>query len=189
MKKIFTVLALCFAFAAHAETAGVTTEFEIEKGKNGGADSKSVSVAPYIKLGNGLKLDVKFEGGRDGGSVAGENHPLESKVEARVRKDIKLTDNVSVGLRLGVGEVLAARDFSYYTIEPMVGLKAAKELSFNTSYRYRNAFDTDNHFKTNTFKVGTAYKVTEQDEVGLKYFEKYGDSRSNGVEFVYSRGF
>jgi hypothetical protein len=178
--------------------AGVTTEFELENGRNGNADSRALSVAPFYKFDNGIKADIKLEGNRDNGhDVAGNNNSIGGLIEARVRKDYALTDRISAGLRLGVGEVLngsnkagQTQDFSYYTVEPILTYKATDALSFNTSYRYRNAFSQEDHsYKTNTAKVGVAYKLTQQDEVGAKYFEKYGDTRSNGVEFVYTRGF
>jgi hypothetical protein len=191
MKKILTILSLALSASAFAGGSGVTMEYEGEygQGKDSGTNGSSVSVAPYIKFGEGWKADVKFEGGRDFGQTNGENNSIDGKIEARIRKDVKLTDKFSAGLRLGIGEKFAGKDFSYYTVEPIVTYKLTEPWSVNASARYRNAFDTSNNYQTTTYKVGTAYKVTKEDEVGLKYFEKYGDSRSNGFELVYSRGF
>lgn len=200
MKKTLVIIALALVTGtAFAGNAGVTTEFEGEygKGKDSGTNGSSISVAPYYKFGDGWKADVKFEAGRDTGTEDGNVKPLDGKIEARIRKDYKLTDNLSAGLRLGIGEKFngsnnagTTTDFAYYTVEPIVTYKVTEPWSVNASWRYRNAFDASNYsFSTNTYKVGTAYKITKEDEVGVKYFEKYGDSRSNGFELVYSRGF
>jgi len=193
MKKIFTILALVISASAFAGVtgSGVTMEYEGEygQGKDSGTNGSSVAVAPYIKFGQGWKADVKFDAGRDFGQTDGQNNAIDGKIEARIRKDFKVTDKLAAGLRLGVGEKFAGKDFSYYTVEPIVTYNLTQPWSVNASVRYRNAFDTSNNFKTTTYKIGTAYKVTNQDEVGVKYFDKYGDSRSNGFELVYTRGF
>lgn len=190
MKKIFAFLSL-FASAAAFASAGVTTEFEGEygRGKDSGTNGSSVAIAPYVKFGDGWKADIKFEGSRDFGQVSGENKAIEGLTEARIRKDFKVTDKASVGLRVGIGEKYSTKDFSYYTFEPIIGYKLSEPLSVNASVRYRNAFNSANEYQTRTYKLGTAYKITKEDEVGVKYFEKYGDSRSHGFELVYTRGF
>lgn len=191
MKKIFTILAMMVSASAFAGGSGVTMEYEGEygQGKDSGTNGSSVAVAPYIKFGDGWKADVKFDAGRDFGQTDGQNNAIDGKIEARIRKDFKVTDNLSAGLRLGVGEKFAGQDFTYYTVEPIVTYKVTQPWSVNASARYRNAFNTANNFQTTTYKIGTAYKVTNEDEVGVKYFEKFGDSRSNGYELVYTRGF
>jgi hypothetical protein len=197
MKKIFTILAMVVSASAFAGGAGLTTEFESEYSRNGGSDSNSISLAPYYKFDNGIKADVKFEGGRDHGTTDGSNKPIDGLIEARVRKDFNVVGAFYAGLRLGIGEKMNGEnkagqtvDFTYYTVEPMFTYKATDALSFNTSVRFRNAFDTSAvAYKTTTYKVGTAYKITNQDEVGVKFFEKYGDSRTNGFEVAYTRGF
>ena len=195
MKKILALLALVTATSVFAG-AGITTEYEIEHGEKGGSNSRSVSVAPFVKLDNGWKFDVKLEGARDEGQVAGSNHNIDALVEPRARKDIAITDKTSVGLRVGVGRKFNGEnkagqtvDFAYYTVEPIATYKATDALSFNTSYRFRNSFDNDTAYLTRTAKVGVAYALTKQDEVGAKYFVKRGDAESHGVELVYARGF
>lgn len=191
MKKVLAILALAFAGTSFAGNTGITMEYEYEhgEGKDAGTNGSSVALAPYYKFGDGWKADVKFEGGRDFGSIDGQNNPIDAKIEARIRKDYKLTDNLSAGLRLGLGERYGNQDFAYYTVEPIVTYKINQPWSVNASYRYRNAFNKSNNFETDTYKIGTAYKVTPDNEVGVKYFQKYGDARTQGVELVYTHGF
>lgn len=199
MKKILAILALAVSSTAFAGGAGVTTEFETEHGagKDHGSNSNSISIAPYYKFGDRWKADVKFEGSRDTGTDNGNNKPIDGLIEARIRKDVRVTDDWKVGLRLGIGEKLngtnnagTTTDFTYYTVEPITYYNISEPWTINASWRYRNAFNASNYsYSTNTYKLGTAYKVTNEDEVGVKYFQKYGDFRSNGVEFTYTRGF
>lgn len=188
-------MALAFATSAFAG-AGITTEYEIERSDNGGSNSHSFSVAPYVKLDNGYKVDVKLEGARDDGTVSGSNHGIDGLIEPRVRRDFAITDKASLGFRVGVGRKFNGEnkagetvDFTYYTLEPIATYKATNALSFNTSYRFRNSFGSEQAYLTRTAKVGVAYALTKQDEIGAKYFVKRGDSESHGVELVYSRGF
>lgn len=199
MKKILAVLALAFAGSAFAGGSGVTMEYESEHGagKDQGSNSNSIAIAPYIKFGDRWKADIKFEGGRDTGTENGNNKPMDGLIEARIRKDVKITEDWKVGLRLGIGEKIngsnkdgTVTDFTYYTVEPITYYNLTEPWTINASVRYRNAFDQSNYnYQTTTYKLGTAYKVTNEDEVGVKYYQKYGDFRSNGVELTYTRGF
>ena len=191
MKKILAIIALAFAGTAFAGNTGITMEYEYERGEgpDKGTNGSSVSLAPYYKFGDGWKADVKFESGRDFGDIDGVNNPIDSKIEARIRKDYKVATNLKLGLRLGIGEKFTDHDFTYYTIEPIMTYNLTDAWSVNTSYRYRNAFNTSNNFSTDTYKIGTAYKITPDNEVGVKYLQKYGDARTQGIELVYTHGF
>lgn len=191
MKNIFAALVLLVSATAFAGPTGITMEYEGEygQGKDSGTNGSSVALAPYYKFGDGWKADVKFEAGRDFGSIDGVNNPIDAKIEARIKKEFKITDDLMVGLRLGLGERYGNQDFSFYTIEPSVGYKLTQAWSVNASYRYRDSFNKSNNFNTDTYKVGTSYKITPENEVGVRYFQKYGDARTNGFEMVYSHGF
>jgi hypothetical protein len=197
MKKIISILALAFATSAFAG-AGITTEYEIERGdlSHKGTNGHSLSVAPYYKTESGLKYDVKMEGAREDGLTNGDKHAIEGAIEPRIRKDFAVTDKASVGLRVGVGRKFNGTnkagqtvDFAYYTVEPIATYKATQDLSFNTSVRFRDGFGSSQDYQTRTAKIGVAYALTKNDEVGAKYFRKRGDDQSHGVELVYSRGF
>lgn len=201
MKKLFVAVAFLAASAAAlasgTSTTGVVTEVEFENGKNGHADSRTVSVAPFYTFSNKVRADVKFEGSRDTGTTGGNNNDLTGAIEARVRRDYDISDRLSAGLRVGVGEKFngtnrsgVVQDYSYYTIEPIAHYELTDRVGLHFSYRFRSAFDTTDYAaKTNTAKVGVEYALTKQDTVAVKYSETYGDTRSNGVEFKYIRGF
>ena len=196
MKKIFAILALAFTASAFAES-GVSFEFERERGTaSPNTMSNTVKVAPFVKLDNGVKLDLQFGGSRDDGQVSGNNNALENTVEARAQKLFEVYPGLKLGARLGVGQVINGTntagktvDFGYYTVEPKAEYAITEKLSALASYRFRNGFSDSDNYLTRTAKVGTGYAVTKQDVVEVKYFQKRGDQSTNGVELGYTRGF
>ena len=196
MKKIFAILALAFTASAFAES-GVSFEFERERGTaSPNTMTNTVKVAPFVKLDNGVKLDLQFGGSRDDGQVSGNNNALENTVEARAQKLFEVYPGLKLGARLGVGQVLngvnsagKTVDFGYYTVEPKAEYAITEKLSALASYRFRNGFSDSDNYLTRTAKVGAGYAVTKQDVVEVKYFQKRGDQSTNGVELGYTRSF
>jgi hypothetical protein len=101
-----------------------------------------------------------------------------------------------LGARLGVGQVFNGTnssgntvDFGYYTVEPKASYAITDKLSALASWRYRDAFADSNNYQTRTWKAGFGFAATKKDEVEVKYFEKRGDSNTNGVELAYTRSF
>jgi len=185
MKKLFAILALSLAGTAFAG-GGVGFEFERERGTDSpNTFENTFSVVPYYKFDNGIKADIKFYGSREDGSKT-----LENKVEIRVQKMYDIANDLKAGARISVGEKYTSTgDYSYYAIEPKVAYALTNALSLQASYRYRNAFDTANNYETGTTKLGFDYAVSKNDEVGVRYLMKRGDSNTNGVELAYTRSF
>ena len=196
MKKIFAILALATTASAFAG-GGVQFEVERERGTaSPNTMTNTVKVAPYYKFDNGVKADIQFGGSRDDGQVSGSNNAIENTVEARVQKMYEVAPNLSLGARVGLGEVLngvnsssKTVDFGYYTVEPKAEYAITSQLSALASYRFRNGFNTADNYLTRTAKVGAGYAVTKNDLVEVKYFQKRGDQSTNGVEIGYTRGF
>ena len=196
MKKIFAILALAFTASAFAES-GVSFEFERERGTaSPNTMSNTVKVAPFVKLDNGVKLDLQFGGSRDDGQVSGNNNALENTVEARAQKLFEVYPGLKLGARLGVGQVINGTntagktvDFGYYTVEPKAEYALTNKLSALASFRFRNGFSDSDNYLTRTYKAGAGYAVTKQDVVEVKYFQKRGDYNTNGVELGYTRSF
>jgi len=185
-KMLAILVATMLSSAAMAEN-GVNIEFERERGINSpNTMENTVKVAPYVKFDNGVKADIQFGASRDDGS----NQQLENSVEARVQKMWEVAPGFKLGGRLGLGEKFTtSQDFSYYTIEPKAAYAITKELTAAASWRYRNAFNNNVNYETRTWKAGFDYAVTKNDEVGVRYFEKRGDSNTNGVSVEYTRSF
>ena len=196
MKKIFAILALAATTSAFADS-GVNFEFERERGtKAPNTMSNTIKVAPYVKLDNGVKLDLQFGGSRDDGKVSGSNNALENTVEARAQKMYEIAPALKAGVRVGVGEVFngmnktgQTADFAYYTITPKAEFAFNDKLSALASFRFRDSFTDNQSYLTRTWKGGLGYNVTKKDTVEVQYFQKRGDEKTNGVELAYSRSF
>lgn len=196
MKKILAILALAISSSAFAGS-GVNFEFERERGTaSPNTMSNTVKVAPYYKFDNGVKADIQFGGSRDDGSVSGNNNALSNTIEARAQKLWEVYPGLHLGGRVGLGQALnevnsagKTVDFGYYTVEPKAEYKITQELSALASYRFRNGFNNSDNYLTRTAKIGAGYAVTKDDLVEVKYFQKRGDSNTNGIELGYTRGF
>lgn len=196
MKKIFAILALATTASAFAQS-GVQFEFERERGTTGSNTmSNTVKVAPYVKLDNGIKLDLQFGGSRDDGSVSGNNNALENTVEARAQKMYEVAPGLKLGARVGLGQVFNGTnsagktvDFGYYTLTPKAEYAVTDKLSALASFRFRNGFSDSDNYLTRTYKAGAGYAVTKKDTVEVQYFQKRGDSNVNGIELAYGRSF
>lgn len=195
-KMLAILLATIMSSAAMAEN-GVNFEFERERGESSpNTMSNTIKVAPYVKFDNGVKADIQFGGSRNDGTVSGNNNAIENSVEARVQKLWEVYPGLKLGGRLGLGEMFNGSnasgktvDFTYYTVEPKAQYMLTKELSALASWRYRNAFSDTVNYQTRTWKAGFGYAVTKNDEVEVKYFQKRGDSDTNGIELAYTRSF
>jgi hypothetical protein len=196
MKKIFAILALATTASAFAQS-GVSFEFERERGTTGSNTmSNTVKVAPYVALDNGIKLDLQFGGSRNDGTVSGNNNALENTVEARAQKMYSVAPGLKLGARVGVGQMINGTnsagktvDFGYYTVEPKAEYAITDKLSALASFRFRNGFSDSDNYLTRTYKAGFGFAATKKDVVEVKYFEKRGDSNTNGVELGYTRSF
>jgi hypothetical protein len=196
MKKIFAILALAATASAFADS-GVSFEFERERGTaSPNTMTNTVKVAPYVKLDNGVKLDLQFGASRDDGQVSGNNNALENTLEARAQKLFEVYPGLKLGARVGVGQVInginsagTTVDFGYYTVEPKAEYMITDRLSALASFRFRNGFSDSDNYLTRTWKAGFGYGLTKHDIVEVKYFQKRGDYDSNGMLVEYSRSF
>ena len=196
MKKIFAILALAATTSVFADS-GVSFEFERERGTaSPNTMTNTVKVAPYVKLDNGVKLDLQFGGSRDDGTVSGNNNALENTVEARAQKMYEVYPGLHLGARVGLGEVINGTytagktvDFGYYTVTPKAEFAFNEKLSALASFRFRDSFTDNQSYLTRTWKGGLGYNVTKKDTVEVQYFQKRGDEKTNGVELAYSRSF
>ena len=197
MKKMLAILLATMLSSVAMAESGVGFEFERERGTaSPNTMSNTVKVAPFVKLDNGVKLDLMFSGSRDDGTVSGNNNALENTVEARAQKMYEVYPGLKLGARLGVGQVINGTDtagktvdFGYYTVEPKAEYAVTNKLSALASFRFRDGFSNSDNYLTRTWKAGAGYAVTKNDLVEVKYFQKRGDQSTNGVELGYTRGF
>lgn len=195
MKKIFAILALAITGTAFAQS-GVSFEFERERSNSSGNTMENtIKVAPYIVT-NGIKLDLQFGGSRADDVTNGNNSAIENTIEARAQKMFEVAPGLKLGARVGLGQMFNGTnsagktvDFGYYTITPKAEYAINDKLSALASYRFRNGFSDSDNYLTRTAKAGLGLAVTKKDTIEAQYFQKRGDSNTNGIELAYSRSF
>jgi hypothetical protein len=186
-KMLAILLATMLSSVAMAEN-GVNFEFERERyTASPNTMSNTVKVAPYVKLDNGVKLDIQVGASRNDG----DNQQLSNTAMIRVEKLWPIgTTGLFLGGRVGVGEKFGtAKDFSFYSTEAKAKYVVTDTIALKTALRYRNAFDTSNNYETVTWRTGAGFNVTKKDEVEVFYFQKRGDSDANGIILEYTHAF
>lgn len=187
MKKLALALTLAFAsLGAQAENrAFITLEGEYENIHGSSNDVNAFTLIPGAKLG-AVTIDLKTQVSTKEGSRTNS-----ANIEPRIKYEQKigLTDFTVWG-RLGLGEKIQnGGNFGYYTIEPGISYTVVKGGKLFVSDRYRDSFQDDKGYRTNTIYAGGSYDVTDFDTLSAKLYRKYDDTESNGIEFAYTRWF
>jgi opacity protein-like surface antigen len=183
MKQVLAILALAFAGTSFAAGyAGV--EYEDASGRNGTSDSVGTAVILGYKAGA-----TSFSGKVSTSQAEWGNGNISTSYEARAKHKYSVMNvNPYLGLRLGE-KVSSTSQFSYYAVDTGVVVPVTGKVDVDFSYRYRNAFNTDNNFQTNRVGIEGIYKVTPTDSLGLRFARSYGDSETNSVRLNYTHSF
>ena len=185
MKYSLLALAL-FASFAQAENRGfITLEGELENKHNTSNDVNSFNLIPGVKLGD-YTIDLKTQV-----QSTDNTRSNSANIEPRIKYNYKIgMTDLSAWGRLGLGEkVQTGGNFGYYTAEAGLTYGVTKELKLFVSDRYRDSFQDNKGYQTNTIYAGASYDVNSFDTVGAKLYRKYGDTESNGIEVAYTRWF
>ena len=119
----------------------------------------------------GIKVDIKQEA-----RVEENTQKLSNRFELGGQYEQKIPF-VKVGVRGAVGEKYTSGDaYEYWLVEPFVAYDVTSDVSVKGSWRYRNAFDSDKHDATNTYKVGVDYKYSTQTYFNVAVGKTTGDS-------------
>jgi hypothetical protein len=183
MKKILAILALTFAGASFAGGyAGV--EYEDQDGR--GSTSDSVGTAVILGYKDGA---TSYSGKVSSSKPSWGLGNISNQYEARVKHKYSVMNvNPYIGVRLGE-KVNSSSHFTYYALDTGVVVPLSRRFDVDVSYRYRNAFETDNNFQTNRFGVEGVYKVTKNDSVGLRLARSFGDSETNSIRLNLTHNF
>lgn len=183
MKQVLAILALAFAGTAFAGGyAGV--EYEDANGRNGTSDSVGTSVILGYKNGN-----TQYSGKLSTSQAEFGNGSISTTYEARVKQKYNVY-GVTPYIQGRLGEkVSSTTNFSYYAVDTGVVVPVTGKVDVDFSYRYRNAFNTDNNYQTNRYGIEGIYKVTPSDSLGLRFARSYGDSETNSVRLNYTHSF
>lgn len=179
MKKfLFAVLALA-AFSAHAED---NRNFVRAEGVYYGYDSSpndkyGINLQAGREVAPGVKVDIKQEFRNEENTQKTTN-----RLEVGGTYEQKIPF-VKVGVRGAVGEKYVAGDnYEYWLVEPFVAVDVTNDVSVKGSWRYRNAFDSDKHDLTNTYKATVAYKYTTNTSFDVSLGKTVGNQEYTSVQ-------
>jgi hypothetical protein len=125
----------------------------------------------------GIKLDVSQEF-----RVEENTKQISNRFEGGAQYEQKISF-VKVGARGAIGEKYTSGDaYGYWLVEPFVAYDLTSDLSLKGSWRYRDAFDSDKHDATNTYKIGAEYKYATNTLFSLALGKTTGDSEYTAVQ-------
>lgn len=176
---LIAVLALAATFVAHAEDnrnflKAEAVYYSYDSSPN---DKYGLNLQVGREVAPGVKLDIKQEFRQEENTQKPSN-----RFEGGASYEQKIPF-VKVGVRGAIGEKYTSGDaFGYWLVEPFVAYDLSNDLSVKGSWRYRNAFDSDKHDATNTYKVGVDYKLTTQTAFNLALGKTTGDQEYTSVQ-------
>jgi hypothetical protein len=122
---------------------------------------------------NGVFLGGLFQY-TDPASGGEDSQNLEASVGYRLPLDRSwsLDGSVALGGRFEQG----SSDFAYYALRVGASVRLFDWLTWTVvSYRYRNAFDTDNDYDTPELSTGMAFKVSRANQVTARLYREWKD--------------
>ena len=175
------LLAATTAFAGNWYGAG-----EVETSENRNTHKDSVGTSVIIGYKDGV---WQYSGKLSTSQAEWGNGSITNSYEGRVKRSFNLF-GVKPYLQGRLGErVSSTKNFAYYAVDTGVVVPVTNIFEVDFSYRYRDAFDTNNDFQTNRYGIEGKLKITDKDSVGLRYAQSYGDSPTNSWRLQYSHSF
>ena len=160
------------------------TEYADNHNRESGADSYTPGVVIGVKDGA-----WQYSGKASWTQAEYGNGAITTAYEARVKHNWKVA-GVTPYAQVRLGEqVSSSTNFSYYALDAGVVVPVVSRVAVDFSYRYRDAFNTDNNFQTNRYGVEPSVQLTDKDKIGLRYTRSYGDSKTNSWRLAYTRSF
>ena len=114
-------------------------------------------------------------------------------LEATIGYRFKVNGIFSVTGSAGVGGRFSdADDFPYYVLRAGADLVVTQRTTWNAiSYRYRNAFDTDNNYETPQLGTGLSFKLDEANSISTRIYRgwKEGEADETGLALGFRHAF
>jgi len=158
----------------------------VEKEKAASVDSLAVSYGQDLgtnfgaKTGDNYSVTYKHSlgGGLSVSGVASSSQAtgalLKQNLEAQVNYSVPVFAGLSVNGGAGIGERFTTTNFPYYALYAGTSYKVVDGLSVTPiSYRYRNAFDEANDYKSHRLAAGVTYDITSAYSVGVTVSRSY----------------
>lgn len=197
MKKVTLVLAMILAMATQSFAQSsppaqntLTVGGGIESSPIDRSDSYKGNLVWMHELGGAYALGATAETYQVQGSP-GHNNAVKTSLEADAWYHRHLAGPVWIKLGLGVGErVQQPRNFGYYALYATGNYDINSNWTVNAlQYRYRNSFDSADHFETNQVGTGITYNINASNAVSAKIYRTYDGgwrTQADGGALLYS---
>ena len=116
-------------------------------------------------------------------------------LEGTIGYSVPLNSVFSLNGSAGIGERLrqnSSADFPYYVLRIGVNFAINQEMTWNViSYRFRNAFDSNDNYDTPQVATGLTFKLGAQSAISVKIMRNWRDGQpsSTGVSLGFKKGF
>ena len=179
-------------FAVNAMAANPFVEYDYDY-KNKLIDgSKSNHEVNGFVFGNKITDDLAIGVKAEVENVSDTNK-LEGLIQAQAKYNIwtwKTIVPVTPFVMAAVGEKFkVGNDFEFGLLGVGVNFKLTDKLGVDVAGRYRNSFDTIDHYETKEASVKATYKITDNHVLGVRGAFERGDSNYNTVGAFYQYRF
>ena len=162
-----------FATGAMADPYA-SAAYQFQNGRDGQADANGMRFIVGNNFNKNWSAEVAGETMRSEGTKT-----ISTLAEAAVIPSIPVGSTASVYLRAatGMAYVSGADGFGYYSLEPGVKLALSDSTGIKLGYRFRDSYDDNKSFKTNTVRLGLEQALTKNVAGFLGYDRSSGDSK------------
>jgi len=167
-----------------ASNDSLTVSYGQNLGNNfGSKSSDGYSVAYEHNVGAGFNV------GAVASTTQAPSSLLNQNVEAQVGYALPAIAGVAVSGKAGVGERFSTTNFPYYALYGAADYGIGGGLTLNAiNYRYRDAFDAANNYKSHKLGTGVTYELTSNYSLSVDVSRSYdtswnatGDSVTGGL--------
>lgn len=184
MKKIIVTTALLLAatVASAQNFGGIEYNYRDGYGADKGTEQNGYTLTLGTAVAKNTDVDVKsvFRNTNGSGDV-------NTRLEVGLTQKYDLGRGFSAYARGAVGERWdQGSNFSYYSVEPGIKYAVTPALGVRVGYRYRDSFQDNKGFQTNTLRLGAEYAVSKNGSIAVGYDRFYKDSEFNGLNVGYN---
>lgn len=187
--KVAKILAAVALLSAGSVYAGGYADLQYYQEENRNTQSENIKYALTAGYKTDSAWDYSFKLETSQAEVG--NGSISEGVEVRVRKSFAVGPfKPYLGVRLGE-KIGSSSHFTHYAVDAGTKFPLIGALSGDLGYRYRDAVDTTNEYRSDRYHAALSYAITKQDSVALRYSQAYGDTseEKNSWRLTYSRQF
>ncbi len=185
MKKL-VLASLVALFTATAQADNWYGAVQVENSEDRVTKADSINTAVVVGFKDG---DWQYSGKLGTSQAEWGNGSISTSYEGRIKRSFN-TMGLKPYLQGRLGEkVGSTSNYSYYAIDAGLLVPVSDRIDVDFSYRYRNAFNTNNNFETDRYGIETKVKLSKVDTVGVRYTQSYGDAKVDAWGLQYTRSF